>query len=626
MPILKLLFLHIEHEDLNPRIKVYLVICSAVLLFSCTRQAELCSDGKAFFSISVGGKSDSLTRVSGLFLKQYLDRITGSSFRLSDTGEVPGKQILIGREQVKDTALLREISSLKDDGFIIQTEEDRIIIAGATSRGDMNGASTFLEESTGYTKLTSDAEYVPSIRELKVRPSRKKYEPAFSFRHPYFADRHDPFFTSLNKISSFDDWGLFVHTFRTLCSPEEYFDAHPGYFSLVNGKRIRDGQLCLSNPAVIKLLGDNLEKLISKNPTKKYWSVSQNDCINYCECENCKKLYEKYGNVSGAYIEMANTLAERFPDKQISTLAYQFTRQAPINIRPRDNVNIMFCSIECNRSMPLADDPRSSGFVKDMKDWEKLTGNIFVWDYVVQFKTYLCPFPNIHVLQPNIKFFRDHHASMMFQQGSGDGWSDLCELKQYLISKLLWDPDINADSVVTRFCNLYYGPASPSILEYHHLAEKTVADSSAKWGLDIYGLPSFYFRTHLTGSLMRKYEAMMDAAEKRVSSDSIYLKRVLGARCAVDFAFLDYALNSGDSSISFIRKVNGSKEADLNMNALLTRFRNNCILTGITHVGEEKLTVGEYLDHVERVVNLSLSDNKAEGKNVRSFTPFHPRY
>jgi hypothetical protein len=355
-------------------------------------------------------------------------------------------------------------------------------------------------------------------------------------------------------------------------------------------------------------------------------TVSQNDCINYCECDNCRKLYTKYISVSGAYIEMANTLAARFPDKQISTLAYQFTRQAPENIKPAENVNIMFCSIECNRSMPLAEDPRSSDFVKDMKAWEKLSENIFVWDYVVQFKTYLSPFPNFHVLQPNIKFFRDHHTGMMFQQGNGNGWSDLSELKQYLISKLLWNPDLNADSVKNRFIGMYYGPASEYIKEYQNLCEATMISFQKEKNLDIYGLPSFYFGTFLTGKLLAGYHDLMNKAEAAARPDSTFLRRVLKTRCAVDFAYLDYALNAGDTAITFIKTREGINTVNPYMVTLLDNFIWNCDLTGITNIGEEKLTVHEYRDHIMTVVNLSVIQNKARGKDIRSLTAFNPRY
>ncbi len=118
-----------------------------------------------------------------------------------------------------------------------------------------------------------------------------------------------------------------------------------------------------------------------------------------------------------------------FPDKIISTLAYQYTRSAPKNVKPLPNVNIMLCSIECNRSMPIAKDPSSASFVKDIKDWTKLTGNILIWDYVVQFRNYISPFPNLRVLQPNLEFFADNGCRLMFQQGSGAALSEFVELR-----------------------------------------------------------------------------------------------------------------------------------------------------------------------------------------------------
>jgi len=586
----------------------------------------LVEHNKTTFNIVTGTNADNNTLKCAAVLNNYFKKIADLAFSVTPEPEPGKKSIFIGAGAVKDKSLLGTIEGLGKEGFVILIESERIILAGKEPEATYNAIVTFLEENLGCMRFTGSDEYIPSNSSVSLREQRKIYEPAFRFRYTHFMDRQNEDYLAWNKLSSFDDWGLYVHTFQVLCPQEKYFDAHPGYFSLVNGERIRDGQLCLSNSEVIKLLGDNLSELMAKQPGKNYWSVSQNDCINFCECENCKKLYLKYGNVSGAYIEMANALAERFPDKQISTLAYQFTRQAPVNIVPRENVNIMFCSIECNRSMPLGDDPRSAGFVTDMKSWEKLSRNIYVWDYVVQFKTYLCPFPNIHVLQPNIRFFRDHHAAMMFQQGSGDHWSDLGELKQYLISKLLWDPDIDADSVISRFIEKYYGPASQYIARYQYLTDSLVSANQDKWGLDIYGLPSFYFKTFLTGPLLSEYKDLMDKAEQSVAGDPVYLKRVKRTRCAVDFAYMDYALYAGDPAISFIDRAGGRNTMNPELVKMLDKFIADCSLTGITNIGEEKLTVNEYRDHIITINNLSVISNKAEGKKIKTLTPFNPRY
>jgi hypothetical protein len=96
-------------------------------------------------------------------------------------------------------------------------------------------------------------------------------------------------------------------------------------------------------------------------------------------------------------IKFVNAVAKHFPDKIISTLAYQYTRKAPTHIKPLSNVNIMLCTIECDRSKPLTADTSKGSFVDDLKSWSALTHNILVWDYVINFHHYLMPFPNWQV-------------------------------------------------------------------------------------------------------------------------------------------------------------------------------------------------------------------------------------
>ena len=117
----------------------------------------------------------------------------------------------------------------------------------------------------------------------------------------------------------------------------------------------------------------------------------------------------------------------------------------------------MLCSIECNRSKPLEADPGSASFLKDLEDWTRLTKNIYLWDYVVNFKNYLCPFPNLRVLQPNIRYFAKNGMTRIFEQGSGKSLSEFKELRTYLISKLLWNPNENVDSLIDDFLSGYYG-------------------------------------------------------------------------------------------------------------------------------------------------------------------------
>ncbi len=598
-----------------------------------TAIAVSCTGGKKFilepgqkYLLVAGEEPDSLTLKAVSELERYFTLITSEPLPKAGNDDKKSRTVYIGRAGLTDSTILNAINGLSRDGFMIISDGDRLILSGNNGHSDLYAVYAFLEEFAGCVRFTSSEEYTPRARKIEIPPVHKVYEPAFSFRVAHFPDRNSSTFTDWNRLSTFDDWGMFVHTFQSLLPPSEYFDSHPEFFSLVNGRRIRDGQLCLSNPGVIHVMAENLGKRIAEDPGKTYWSVSQNDCINYCECDGCKKLYEKYGSISGAYVEMANRIAEKFPDKQISTLAYQFTRQAPSNIIPAPNVNIMFCSIECNRSMPLADDPRSAGFVKDLSDWSKLTHNIFMWDYVVQFRTYLSPFPNFHTLQPNIQLFRQYGIPMMFQQGSGNSWSDLAELKQYYISKLLWNPDLDGDSLINRFLGSYYGAAAPYIRDYYDLSHGAMRKVADVQNLDIYGLPSYYFGTFLTRDLVSQYHDQMDLAEQAASNDSTSLSRVLRARMSVDFAWLDYALNAGDSALSFISYSDGQKKLNEQMIESLDRFVENSEKTGIKTISEHGYSIKEYRDHVIRLTGMAIRNNKARPEYIRSLTPVDPGY
>jgi len=603
-----------------------LVVATFVLIVTSCQPESFILSPKYSYSIITGTGADSLTLKAASELEQYFLRITGKSLPLSDVTEPGTKIIFIGKGGLLEGNLAREIATLSRDGFIISSSPDTLVLAGNNGNADLYAVYTLLEEHAGCMRFTETEDYVHAAGRITVPVRHAIYEPAFSFRVAHFPDREKPGFTAWNKLSTFGEWGMFVHTFPQLMPPLEYFSSHPEYFSLVNGRRIQDGQLCLSNPEVIRIMSENLAVRMAQAPEKIYWSVSQNDCINYCECPECKKLYEKYGAVSGAYIEMANKIAAQFPDKQISTLAYQFTRQAPVNIKPAENVNVMFCSIECNRSMPLADDPRSDGFVRDLKEWSSLTDNIFMWDYVVQFRTYLCPFPNFHVLQPNIQLFHSQKIPMMFQQGSGSSWSDLAELKQYYIAKLLWDPYLNGDSLINRFLDKYYGNAAPYIREYFDLSHSSLKSVADTQSLDIYGLPSYYFQSFLTRDLLTSYHDLMNRAEAAVGNDSVYLNRVLRARMSVDFAWLDYALNAGDTALSFVKTTPAGKIINEEMMRELERVTRNSEKSGVTTVSEHNYSISDYREHIHRIISMGVMENKARPDDFRSLSPIHTRY
>ena len=48
-------------------------------------------------------------------------------------------------------------------------------------------------------------------------------------------------------------------------------------------------------------------------------------------------------------LKFVNQIAEHFPHKKIATLAYTYTRKAPLYTKPASNVVIQMCAIETAR-------------------------------------------------------------------------------------------------------------------------------------------------------------------------------------------------------------------------------------------------------------------------------------
>jgi hypothetical protein len=411
---------------------------------------------------------------------------------------------------------------------------------------------------------------------------------------------------------------MWVHTFNELVPPQVYYESHPEYYSMVKGKRLPT-QLCLTNPTVLEITVQNLRKKIAQNPGAKYWSVSQNDNRDYCTCDNCKAIDEREGSPSGSIIYFANRVADQVPDKMISTLAYEYGRHAPKTLKPRDNVNIMLCSIEAYRHKAITEDTASAEFVKDVQDWGKIAKDVIVWDYVVQFNHLVSPFPNLHVLQPNIQFFAENGVNAMFEQGNREVGGEFAALRSYLISKLLWDPYLNIDSVMNDFLFGYYGAAGKPIRTYIEMMREELLKGNKP--LRIFGSPTEAVTTYLSPSLISKYNLLFDEAEKLVTDSAAILERVRIARLPLMYATMEQAKKSYTGENGLFEKMNGTWEAKTEIRNMVDEFADLCKREGVTQVKEWSTSPEEYRSAMYRIFSQGMNEHLAYKKKAMLISP-----
>lgn len=565
------------------------------------QQLVLADDGRSDFVIVVGRGASPSEKHAAQELQQFFAQITGVRLPIrDDSGPVGPNEIILG-----DNAHLRKLGvkvdfkALGNEGFTIRTVPPHLVIAGGRLRGTMYGVYTFLEDYLGCKWLATDCTIIPKRSRVVVGPIDDTQVPVLEYREPFYRDAFDGDWCARNKMNSshgaLDEarggkisYYGFVHTFNSLLPPDKYFDEHPEYYSMVNGKRIRDHtQLCCTNPEVKRLVAEEVKRRMRQHPEATVFSVSQNDWGNYCQCPSCTAVAEREGSQIGPILELVNYVAdqvrEEFPDKIIDTLAYHYSRKPPRHMRPRPNVVIRLCSIECCFSHPLAtcDHPNNAAFRRDIEAWAKMCDRLWVWDYVVDFPHYLLPFPNLRVLKPNIRFFVEHNVRGIFEEGDYNTVNgEFAKLRAYMMAKFLWNPDYPYEKALTEFLEGYYGPAAGPIRQYIDLLHDKVEKENIH--VFIWANPR---AAYLSDDVLARANELFDEAERLASSDPVRLRRVQIARLPLYYVALErYKPPAG----RIFRLVEGffRPDPDPTLDELWSKFNEIADAAKLTHVGE----------------------------------------
>lgn len=422
---------------------------------------------------------------------------TGINLPVAEKGNSPEKNyVFIGDAKVLDSPpRVIDTLSFGAEDLLIDINENRIIITGGRPRGTLYGVYTFLERYLDIRFLTPDHTHIPkSEKKIITVPENYIYRPPLQYRLSYYGETlKNPAFAvrlrnnkqisgeGFEKLEINTKLGRVNHSFSRQIPVSKYGADHPEYFALHDGARRNKAeysetfevQPCLSNPQVLKIVTKSVLKELDENPGKSFVSVAQNDNSYYCECPECAAIDKKEGSQSGSLIKFVNAVAakvaEKYPDVTVGTFAYDYTRVPPKNIRPRENVLIQLCSIECSQIFPIDDSrsPRNKEFLKDVEGWSPICNKINIWTYNTNFHNYLLPCPNLWNIEPNIRFFVNNHAKGIFMQGQGNNiGGSFSDLRNYVTSRLLWNPELSGEELIDEFLTLHYEKAAPPIRKW----------------------------------------------------------------------------------------------------------------------------------------------------------------
>ncbi|HIJ75063.1 MAG TPA: DUF4838 domain-containing protein [Candidatus Hydrogenedentes bacterium] len=417
----------------------------------------------------------------------------------------------------------------------------------------------------GVRWLAPDATHIPEMPPVAMAPIEYGYVPPFRYRwsNSYHGAPGSAGHTEFERAHHFRMPRFAVsygHNFYQLVPPPEYFPEHPEYFGMnEDGERVamddpedykrewgqraldRIYQLCMTNPELPGVIMKTLRRWHAANPGAEFWCIMQEDLGTHCLCPECAAVDEREGTPMGSMLtginRTADLFAEEFPDKDIMTYAYAYTRRPPKHMQPRDNVYFQLCTIECDFLRPLEERTRDENrrFMKDLEAWSKLTGNLLVYDYAPNFASWMRPHPNLHVIVPNLRTYAEHDVIGTFVQGDPYGTGGMTPLRTYLIAKGMWNPYVDHAALREEFLRLYYAETAPYMDEYIDFMTEYALEKKVVMGCfdDGAWLDATFARRAIEIMKRALAAAETDTIRRRVREQWLRLQYV-GLTCAAD--------------------------------------------------------------------------------------------
>ena len=460
------------------------VLCGLILL-SAAPVSVLAADASPYRIATAADAAESDHEAARL-LQRYLAQLL-PTVPVIDSTAADADFVIGGADEA--------LTAQPDGSYHIARENNGAVqIRGVGSMGVQNGVYAFLRDYCGCRWFAPEEVVLPKADMLTLPETiDDKYSPYFEYAYTdWFPSRDTEFRQSTGQTGNGCYINGFCHTLATrYCARDKYFETHPEYFALRDGKRVSD-QLCLTNPDVLRIVTEEVMDVLHSSrydpdADLQIISITQDDNQNYCECDACRALDEANGSHAGTNLTFANAVAdavkaEGYDNVAIDTFAYEYTRRTPTKVVPRDNVIVRLCSIECCFCHTL-DDPKCENnveFMRDLSDWGKICDRIYIWDYTNNYFEYQCLYPDFGVLQRNVQLFYENNAKGLFEEGSSskDMNTEFGELRGYLLARLMQNPYLDYDAEMREFLNAFYGDGGEAVYRF---LQRTIEKAGASY-------------------------------------------------------------------------------------------------------------------------------------------------
>lgn len=280
-----------------------------------------------------------------------------------------------------------------------------------------------------------------------------------------------------------------IHGIKDVIERSEMKTAHPEYYAIWDGVR----QTAVSAPCLYSsgLLSQNInycqavyninaEPMVSVMPSDGYTRL--------CECGACSGKSTPtrgYDGLLSDYVwgyvnQVAGALYSNYPDKKVMCGAYTTYLLPPLNITSfSPNVSVYLCRWSSNFY-----NQNTFNYYKNMtNEWlSKLPSqDLYVYDYYLHSEradTIGVPVYFPHTIDQDVKFLKGKANGVFIEvQRNWEGWERnwhalaTNHLNLYIVSRLLWDADIDVEDILDDYYEKFYGPVETQMRAFVNYCE-----------------------------------------------------------------------------------------------------------------------------------------------------------
>ena len=379
----------------------------------------------------------------------------------------------------------------------------------------------------------------------------------FQYRDLYMPTNQNPDMTYLLALNNLEyDWGIWGHNLSRVLGSNG--DMTFGYQNMDQEMLARTGglahpnQFCFSSDKLLDLTIKYIQDQYGEGDTHPYrMTIGPNDNGTVCMCRRCEQAGNTPGNATPAVIGFVERLAARFPHHTFFIPGYSTTSALPDHTLP-SNVGVFLSAIDYPRAWNTRETPESQAFFHLLEQWQAVTDNVYIWDYVCNFDDYLSPYPILYVMQNRLREYRKRGVKGIFMNGSGYFYSNQQQMYSFLLAHLL----INPDADIRRMVEDYYKDAMPNIGSFYASYMLNIEEHARRSGteLPLYGGMDEALRTYLSEREFREfYSVFLRAADMEMT----HRERVLyeKTRQFVSFSFLEMCRLNGLKPGGFAEQV-----------------------------------------------------------------------